>query len=304
MSQESKNESMFSLKLIPAWLTVFALFCISFLPMKQKQSFGKPLGRFASKMLKKRVVVAKRNISLCFPELSSDEQSKLVEDTMTSCARGFLECTHVWWQDVTPYVDNVIITGREHLEEAKKRKKGILLMGGHFSIFDLVLPLLSAQHEKPGYMYRPNKNPVIDRMMQKGRQRHYNVKSFDRRSIKQMIEFIKSGGAAWYAVDQDFNHKCDIFAPFFGIDAGCITTPSWVAKESNATVLQASQFRHPNGQYEIVFSPIFENFGECPKKDAEDWNNCLEQAIRQHPEQYFWLHRRFKTRPKGEPSLY
>lgn len=304
MAKKNKFRPVWHPALWPTWIVVFILFCLSQLPMSTKQSWGEKLGRLLHKKLKGRTKVAKTNIAGCFPELSEAEQSKLVEDTYIACSRGFLETTHAWWKDVTPYVDNLIVTGKEHLDEAQNKGKGILLLGGHFSIFDLALPFFAAQLIKPGYMYRPHDNPVIDRMIEQGRRRHYGIKGFSKRHLKGMIQFMKEGGSVWYAADQDFGSKGTEFVDFFGVKAGCITAPSWIARESGASVIQVSQFRHPNGQYEIVFSPIMEGFGEDDAKDAQDWNTHLESAIRRYPDQYLWLHKRFKTRKPGDAPFY
>jgi len=304
MAKKNKFRPVWHPALWPTWIVVFILFCLSLLRMSTKQTLGEKLGRLLHKKLKGRTKVAKKNIAACFPELSEEEQATLVEDTFIACTRGFMETTHAWWRDVTPYVDNLIITGQENLLEAQKRGKGILLLGGHFSIFDLALPFFAAQLHKPGYMYRPNDNPVIDRMIEKGRRRHYGIKGFSKRHLKGMIEYMKEGGSVWYAADQDFGRKSAEFVDFFGVKTGCINAPSWIARESGASVIQVSQFRHPNGQYEIAFSPIMENFGEDDAKDAQDWNTHLEAAIRRHPDQYLWLHKRFKTRQPGDDPIY
>ncbi|WP_284378485.1 lysophospholipid acyltransferase family protein [Litoribrevibacter albus] len=304
MASKHKHKPVWHPALLPSWFVVFIMYLVSLLPMTWKQSLGDKLGRMAFNKLKGRRNVGKKNIAGCFPELSDQEQDKLVEDTFVACAKGFLETTHSWWRNVDPYVDTLIITGQEHLEEAKRRGKGVFLIGGHFSIFDIALPFFAAQLDKPGYMYRPNDNPVIDRMIENGRRRHYNIQGFDKFHLKDMIQYIKEGGAVWYAPDQDFGRKCEVFVPFFGVNAGCITTPSWIARESGATVMQVSQFRHPNGQYEICFSPILEDFGQDEEKDAATWNAHLEAAIRKHPDQYLWLHKRFKTRKPGEDKFY
>ena len=272
--------------------------------MSTKQSLGEKLGRLLHKKLKGRTKITKQNIAACFPELNETEQVKRVEDTYIACTRGFLETTHAWWRDVTPYVDNLIITGKEHLDEAQNNGKGLLLLGGHFSIFDLALPFFASELNKPGYMYRPNDNPVVDRMIEKGRRRHYGIQGFNKRQLKDMIKFMKEGGSVWYAADQDFGRKATEFVNFFGVNTGCITAPSWIARESGASVLQVSQFRHPNGQYEIAFSPIMKGFGEDEAKDAQDWNTHLEAAIRRYPDQYLWLHKRFKTRKEGDAPFY
>jgi KDO2-lipid IV(A) lauroyltransferase len=269
-----------------------------------KQSLGEKLGRATHKRLKSRKKVTQQNISGCFPELNDQQQAQLVEDTFIACSKGFMETTHAWWGDVSPYVDNMIVTGQEHFLEAQRRNKGMLLLGGHFSLFDLALPLFASKLNKPGYMYRPHNNPVIDRMIERGRRRHYGIQGFDKRHLKDMIQFIKGGGQVWYATDQDFGAKCDVFAPFFGVNTACISAPSWIARESGASILCVSQYRHPNGQYEINFSPILENFGEDNEADAISWNVQLEKAIRRHPEQYLWLHKRFKTRAPDDQPFY
>lgn len=304
MAKKNVNRPLWHPALITSWFVVFILYLLSLLSMPRKQSIGRVMGSWFYRNLPGRTKVARKNIQLCFPELSSEAVEERVEQTFIACTRGLLETTHAWWQDVQPYVDNLIITGEEHFLEAKQRPGGILLLGGHFSIFDLALPFFASKLENPGYMYRPNDNPVIDRMIERGRRRHYGIKAFDKRSLKDMLAFIQNGGQVWYASDQDLGGKCDLFAPFFGIQAGCVSAPSWIARESKATVLFVSQFRHPNGQYEIAFSPILENFGQDAQADAIEWNQRLAQAIRRYPDQYLWLHKRFKTRPEGAAKIY
>lgn len=304
MSKSKRNRSVLHPSLLPSWFVVFLLYCISLISMPSKQDRGEKLGRLLHKKLTGRVKVCRKNIDLCFPELNEDKRAALVEETFVACTKGFMETTHVWWNDVQPYIDNLIITGKEHLDDAQRRGKGILLIGGHFSIFDIALPFIASQLKKPGYMYRPHNNPVIDRMIEQGRHRHTQIQSFDKRQLKDMIQFMREGGEVWYAPDQDFGGKCDVFAPFFGINTACISAPSWIAGESGASVMHVSQFRHPDGQYEISFSPVFENFGQDIQKDAIAWNAALETSIRRYPSQYLWLHKRFKTRKAGEKDVY
>jgi KDO2-lipid IV(A) lauroyltransferase len=286
------------------WLIVLVLFCLAWLPMKKKHQIATPLGRFVSRKMSSRTKVTRQNIEACFPDLSAKEQNKIVEDSFISTAEGLLEMLQLWWRDVTPYLDGMTVIGKEHLLDAQSRGTGVLLIGGHFGVIDMTLPLVGSQLKRPGYMYRPNNNPVIDWMIESGRNRNFEIQSFDKYQLKDMIEFIKEGGEVWYAPDQDFGRRCDVFVPFFGVNTGCISTPSWIAKESGATVLHVAPFRLPNGKYEVVFSPVFEGFGEDPQKDAEMWNNALESAIRRYPAQYLWQHKRFKTRPPGEPAIY
>ncbi|MDO3721321.1 lysophospholipid acyltransferase family protein [Marinobacter sp. chi1] len=287
-----------------AWITVFILWLVSLLPMATKQRFGDWLGRKLARKLKSRARVVDANLKACLPELDDAARKRLVEDTFVASTRGMLESTHAWWRDVAPYCESEIVLGREHLEEAREQGRGVLLIGGHYSIFDFALPLVASNLDKPGYMYRPNNNPVIDRMIERGRRRHFNIRPFTKRELRPMMEFLKEGGQVWYACDQDFGRKTEVFAPFFGIQAGCITTPSYIARESGAAIICVSHLRLPDGGYRVEFSPIQEGFGDDPKQDAETWNRFIERTIRELPDQYLWLHKRFKTRPEGAPSIY
>ena len=287
-----------------SWFLVFVLWLLSFLPMATKQRFGGWLGRLLARKLKSRARVADANLAACMPELDASARHQLVEDTFVASARGFLESTHAWWRDMAPYCKSASIHGLEHLEEAKRRGKGVLLIGGHYSIFDFALPLIACNLDKPGYMYRPNNNPVIDRMIEQGRRRHFNIRPFTKRELRPMLSFLKEGGQVWFACDQDFGKKTELFVPFFGINAGCITSPSYIARESGAAIICVSHLRMPDGSYRVVFSPIQEQFGDDQQKDAEIWNGFIEDTIREQPDQYLWLHKRFKSRPEGVASVY
>lgn len=120
-----------------------------------------------------------------------------------------------------------------------------------------------------------------------------------------MMSFIKKGNVVWYAPDQDVSRKHCVFAPFFGVQTSSLTTPAWIARETGATVVQLSQFREEDGQYSIHYTPILEGYpSDDEHENATRINAGLEQAIRRHPEQYLWLHRRFKQRPEGEAPFY
>lgn len=304
MAKKNRYGSLWHPALVSSWLIVFLLYCLSFVSLSTARKLGEKLGYLFHRNLKGRVDVCRKNIDACFPELTEAERSALVEETFIECSKGFMEIVHLWWNDFQPYVKDLVVIGKENIDEAHRRGKGVLLIGGHFSTFDVALVTIAPQLIKPAYMYRPNANPVIDRMIENGRQRYSNIRSFDKRQLKDMIQFIKEGGEVWYAPDQDFGGRSEVFAPFFGVSTACITTPSWIAQESGCSVLHVSQFRRPDGQYEVSFSPIFENFGQNPEKDAADWNAALEASVRRYPAQYLWLHKRFKTRKPGDEAFY
>ncbi len=285
------------------WFVLFILFLISLVPYRGKLALGRFFGWVMYKLAHDRRSVAKQNISACFKEMSDAEHDKMVYECFVSNITGYMESTIAWFGNPQPYIDNLEVVGKEHLDEAVARGKGVLLVGAHFSIIDFAGPL--AHSVTPfNYMYRPQNNPLLNAMIERAR-RHYSHKDFTKRDVKQMMEFIKDGNVVWYAPDQDVSRRHSVFAPFFGVQTSSLTTPAWIARETGATVLQLSQFRERPGQYRMQYSPILEGYpGEDEVVNATRINRGLEEAIRRHPEQYLWLHRRFKRRPEGEAPFY
>jgi len=302
----SKQAPLWHPKYLFSWLIVFTLYLFSSIPLRTKLWLGAKLGPILAKKMRSRVTIARKNIRTCFPKLDEKQIEQRVVECMSQLAMGALEAPHAWWRDMSRHQGDVTIIGQDHLMKAHAKGKGVLIMGGHFAAVDFIIPLFAAEvvdRVELGYMYRPDNNPVIDRMIVKGRERH-KVTGFTKRQLKEMISFIREGGMVWYGCDQDFGKHADLFVPFFGIQAANISTPSWIVRESGATVVFMSMRRLAKCKYEFEFSRELPSFGEDPAKDAAVWNHELEKAIKEQPSQYFWIHRRFKTRPPGEPKFY
>jgi len=288
----------------PTWILIGVLRLLAFLPHGAQQWLGRMMGLLSYHLAPRRRHIAETNIRLCFPELSESEQQQLVKDSLIATAKGYVESTTGWWGKMDPYIERLEVHGREHLEEAQRRGKGVLLLGGHFSILDFAGPLASAVFDF-NHMYRPNNNPLFDAMIERNRRR-FSGAAFSKKHLHDMIRYIQDGNIVWYGCDQDFGRRYSVFAPFFGIQAATLTTPAWIARETGATVLFISQFREKKDKtYSIYFSPIFENYpSDDEVENATRLNQEIEKRVRQYPEQYLWVHRRFKTRPEGEPGLY
>lgn len=286
------------------WMTIAVLRLLAFLPHRAQQWLGRMIGLASYHLAPARREIATTNIRLCFPQFSEAEQQQLVKDSLIATAKGYVESTTGWWGNMAPYIERLQVHGLEHLQEAQARGKGVLLLGGHFSILDFAGPLASAVFDF-NHMYRPNNDPLFDAMIERNRRR-FSGAAFSKKRIKPMMDFIRAGNVVWYGCDQDFGPRYSVFAPFFGIQAATLTTPAWIARETGATVLFISQFREPGDKtYSIYFSPIFENYPVADEQEnAARLNEEIERMVRRYPEQYLWVHRRFKTRPEGEASLY
>ena len=250
-----------------------------------------------------RLQVTRTNINACFPELSDEQKEEMIKQSFIANMKGLVETTIAWWCDHKPLIDKLEVHGYEHLKEAESRGKGVLLVGGHFSIMDLAGPLVNSIFNF-SYMYRPHNNPLFDAIIERSRTR-YRHEKFNKYQTSEMSEYIKQGNTVWYGFDQDFGAQRSVFAPFFGIQTATLKMTMSLARSTQATVLMISQLREGNGVYSVHFSPIFENLAEDDDITAATrLNQQLEEFVRIHPEQYLWMHRRFNSRPEGEPRFY
>lgn len=286
------------------WIVVGIIFLLGKLPLNAKYWLGEKLGLLCIKLFPSRYHIAFQNISACFSELTEEEQHDITRKNFIATVQGGFETFHAWWGNCQPIFDDLTVEGAEHVKQAEADGKGVFLIGGHYSIFDLAMPVIAMCANKPGYMYRPNGNLIINRVIENGRRQHFSVTPFTKRETSKMVEFLSEGGTVWYACDQDLGKKSDLFVPFFGVPAACISAPTTTAKRTGAAVIYVSQYRIAPGKYKIVFSPTQTKFGEDAQADAVSWNKWLEQSIRKHPEQYLWMHKRFKTRPVGMKPFY
>lgn len=285
------------------WLGIGFMLLISLLPYKAKMWLGTQLGILMYKQGGSRLQITQANINACFPELNDQARDELVRQSFIANMKGLVETTIAWWGNHQPILDKLEVHGLEHLKEAEARGKGVILVGGHFSIMDLAGPMVNSVF-KFSYMYRPNDNPLFDAVIERHRLR-YRHEKFSKYELKEMTTFIKQGNTVWYGYDQDFGKRRSVFAPFFGIQTATVKAAMRLPRESGATVLMLSQLREQDGIYSIRFSPILENIAEDDDVTAATRLNAqLETFIRIHPEQYLWMHRRFRSRPEGEPAFY
>ena len=267
-------------------------------------TIGKYLGRGSFYLLKRFRRIARTNITLCFPELSAHKQKQLLKKHFESLGMGLVESAMAWWMPYHKLVPLIYVEGLEHLQTAIAKKQGVLILSGHFTSLDICGRLFSSIF--PMYVvYREQKNQVIDMLLR--RHRNFDLmKLIHRHAVRQIIKALKKNAAIWYAADQDYGAAHSIFSPFFNIATATITTPSRYAKQTHAQAVTLFYHRLPSGKgYQITINPILEDFATLDTTEAMLYfNQSLEKVVRAHPEQYLWIHRRFKTRPADEASFY
>lgn len=248
--------------------------------------------------------VATRNITLCFPELSESAQRQLARDNFYSTTLAFFEMGMAWFWPHWRLRRLFTIEGLEHLDDGSGR--GVLLMAMHFTTLDIGAAFVNMSATIDG-MYRPHKNPVFDYVQRKGRERHNALTDvIPRKDVRGMIRALKKGRIIWYAPDQDYGRRQSVFVPFFGIAAATVTATATFARLGNARVVPFVQTRLPASKgYHVRIYPALEGYPVGDEHaDALTINQFIEARILEQPEQYMWVHRRFKTRPLGETSLY
>lgn len=274
------------------------------LPYTWQLKLGTRFGSIAYRLLKKRRYISATNIRLCFPELSPNEQEVLNRRFFESASMAIFETALCWWASKKRLIKLAHFEGFEHIQCALEKGKGVILLSAHITCSDIGGRLLS-YCQTYRFVYKKAKNPLFETFMVRGRER-YDLKAIYTYQLRDMIIGLKNNEVIFYAMDQDFGAKHSIFAPFMGVMATTLTTPTRLAKMTGATVVPYFPRRLNNGKgYKITILPPLKDFpSDDEVKDATRINQIIERAIRKAPEQYFWAHRRFKTRPPGEKNVY
>mgnify|MGYP003301699779 FL=1 len=288
-----------------SWLLYGLMWCIARCPHTVRQSLGKSFGRVAYRIGGRRRRVVEVNLSQCFPSLSDHERQTLVKDVFISGGMSMVEIATSWLGDIDRISSRVRYVGLDHLLSAIDEGKGVILLGLHMATLDIAGAFLSRRIPKLEVMYRANDNPVIEAAMYSGRDRHFQ-KTIRRDDIRALIRSLKSGQVVWYGPDQDYGARNAVFVPFFDVPAATMTAVSRISQMTDCLVVPFTHFRIDDGQtYELHFRAPLTGFPSGSfEADARTINTLVEEAVQQRPEQYWWFHRRFKTRPEGDKPLY
>ena len=286
------------------WIGYWLLCLLMLMPHSVRMAFGRSLGRLAFSVAKSRRIVVKMNLELCFPELENAERDKLAIDVFESGGMGIIETAISWIGGDGPIQHTAELVGLENLQQAQAKGNGVIMLGSHMSTLDLAGTFL-CPHIDIKVMYRKNPNELIDAIMLNGRQNNYHD-AIERNDIKGVIRALKKGEIVWYGPDQDYGTRNAVFTPFFGVEAATMTAVTRLSQITGAAVVPFSHYRIDNGAaYRVELEPAWQDFpGETQLDDARRINDQVEKVVRRAPEQYWWFHRRFKSRPPNEPMIY
>lgn len=277
------------------------------LPAAALGRLGEWLGVLLHVVAGSRIRVGLTNLRLCFPELDEAARRQLLKAHFRALGRATLQETVSWWGSREEVERLTRFEGTEHL--TPHLGKPLIWLAPHFVGLNIGGVRVTAEYAPIVSLYAAIKNPHIDRLMLHARTRFgrgaLSSEMYSRQDgIKPVIRAIKRGRPFYYLPDMDYGRRDALFVPFFGVPAATITGLSRLARATGAVVVPCVTFQEGGG-YVTRFHPAWEDYPtEDVEADTRRMNAFIEARIRECPAQYFWLHKRFKTRPEGEASLY
>ncbi|MFC1602623.1 LpxL/LpxP family Kdo(2)-lipid IV(A) lauroyl/palmitoleoyl acyltransferase [Pseudomonadota bacterium] len=289
----------------PAWFGIFLLWLTILLPFSWVMALGRVIGRLGFYLAKQRRRIADINLQLCFPEWDEAKRRQVLKKHFEALGMGLFEIPMGWWTPSSRLQKLVHIEGLEHLEQALQKGKGAILLSAHFTSLELggrLLSLYTPFHA----MYRSHDNPVVEKIMA-GSRTHRLEKAIPRDDVRGMIRSLKDNYAVWYAPDQNTQRKAAAFVKFFGQVASTSTATARLTRMTGAAVVPYYVVRREDGSgYNVILKPALTDFptGDLDA-DTQQVNDIIEGWVRKNPEQYLWIHRRFRTRPtRGDSTPY
>ena len=288
----------------PTWLGLGFLRLVVALPYPAVLAVGRALGRLARRLPLPYVRIARRNIELCLPALSVAEREALLDRHFESVGIGLFESAMTWWAKDEQILALSEIRGLEHLEAALARGRGAILLTAHFTTLQIGARILNIRLPI-GVLYRPHKNELVTRVFDKSFRRQART-ALHRDNVRGMVASLRRNEAFWYAADQAFRNKGAAMVPFFGHPAATNVFTPRLAQVTGAPVLYYEVERLPaaRGWRAVIHPP----FAHWPSGDAVadtlEYHAAIEAQVRRMPEQYFWIHRRFKGLAPDYPDYY
>ncbi|MCU1289229.1 MAG: lipid biosynthesis acyltransferase [Acidobacteria bacterium] len=283
---------------------------IGALPLETSMRFGKSVGVFLARRFPKLQKTATRNLEIAMPELSAGEKEKIVRGTFESLGRhlGFVSHFRKFkHEDIRNLVE---VVGRQHFDRAHATGKGVLFFTGHFGSWEVFNLLPPAFGFGMNILVRRIDNPLVENFVDKFRTRFGSITLDKTKSARKMFRVLENGELLGILADLNVQEKEGVFVDFFGIQSSTTTSIAKLALKTGATVLPAfAVWEESKNKYVVYLEPPveYENTGdnEADVRDlTQKVTRVVEKYVRKYPEQWLWIHKRWNTRPPGEPNLY
>lgn len=287
-----------------ARIALALMWLLHFLPLSILARVGEAFGMMLYALGAERRRVCFVNLARCFPAFAQKERARLARRHFRALGRSILERGILWWSPRTRVMRLTRLDGFEHV--AAVRDGPVILLAPHFVSLDVGFSRIACEIDCTG-VYAHQKSNVMNRMLLKGRTRFGNQRVFSRQmGIRPVLRALEQGLPLYYLPDQDYGARDALFVPFFGVPAATITGLARLARLATARVVPCvTRMLEGGAGYELRCYPAWEGFpSEDLVADTRRMNAFIEERVREMPEQYLWTHKRFKTRPRGEPKWY
>jgi len=287
-------------------LAVFLLWLLHGLPLPLLAAIGRGLGWALFRVAGRRRRIVETNLSLCFPELDDRQRRRLAQAHFQVLARSMLERGMLWWSRPERLQRLIRVEGAETIRELLDAGRPIMLLAAHFVGLDAGGVGIAMRYDCAG-LYAEQSSKVFNRLLYQGRKRFGDQLLLSRdENLRTIVRAMKTGRPFYYLPDVNFRTRDSIFVPFFGVPAATVSGLSRLSKLTGAAVVPCATRMLPGGQgYVVEVGRAWENYPtDDIEADTRRMNAWIEEVVRTMPEQYYWVHRRFKTRPAGEPPLY
>jgi KDO2-lipid IV(A) lauroyltransferase len=273
-----------------------------------RRRWGCLLGWVARYLLRKRRRIVSINLALCFPELTDRQREALLRRHFYLLAQSIVDRGLCWYGQPSAIKETVLISGLEHLDQLVQAQRRIVMLAPHFIGLDVAATRLTMHLRQAATLYASQSDPDVDQLVREGRERFNQVCLVSRREgVRGLIRHLREGVPIYYLPDMDFGRKGAAFIPFFGVQAATLMTAAQIARTWQAAVVPiVSRLDSETGRYQVEVLPPLEDFpgGQSLEEATARLNGLIESWIRVDPAQYYWVHRRFKTRPEGEKKFY
>jgi len=289
----------------PLWFAIGLLRLAVLLPNSIIHSLGKILGMLIYRVTPSRRRAARKNLIQAYPDFNKQEIDELNKKAFKSLGISVFEMGVAWFEDSKVLKQHCQIEGKEHLDKAMARNKGVILLTGHFTTLEIGSRLIGFYPEKYNGVFKKAHDPLFNAIMV-----HYRSKFgdalIDNKNVRAIIRGLKNGHATWFAPDQDFRHQEIVFTPFLGGTASTLTATTKLVKITGASVVPFYPVRLENGKgFKLIILPALENFpSDDIEVDSARVNKAIEEMVYNCPEQYLWSHKRFKTQPDQSIDFY
>ena len=277
-------------------------------PDRTRLRWGRMLGWLTPRLLRSRAHIVRVNLDRCFPDQTPEERDAMARRHFRLLAQSFVDRGLCWFGARTRIMDTVALHGEQLLQDLLDQQRPILMFAPHFIALDAAATRLTLFLKESATLYTKQSDADVDEIVRLGRGRFNEVHLVSRHAgVRGLIRHLRKGTPVYYLPDMDFGRQGSAFIPFFGVPAATLLSAAQIAKAWGAVVVPIISRLDPDtGRYRVDIGPAVDNFpgNDTPEAATARLNALIEQEVRRDPAQYYWVHRRFKTRPEGEAGFY